>query len=770
VHIYGFVNRLPLLFGLIAAMFSFFPARASASDRVISGMVTNTAGEAVAGASVLILADDSLITGIATDLEGYFRLRLSAVNSDSLTAKVSSIGYVPKEKTVQADFDSLSLDFQIDNKDIDFGQVIVAPQAEPALSKSTLSRSEIAEVSMYSLVPSNPVSAIRQPQVVRQGSYHSSKIRISGTNPRYYLNGIEIGQDPNHYGMFSIVPGSVVDKIMIYPKGTPALYGLPTIVEMKTPRPFRRHVGGDIEVSLVEATGSASIGGERYYILTSLRKSVLDKLVYRFDIHSDRRTIPPTNFQDLFFSSGWRLTDNSEILVDQYQIRDFLSYRTEPTTANPNGIDTYQKTDEYYLGTRLVKSCGSTLVNFHGSYRSTHEEYHSIPVDVAEGSGLHVALDATRRIGAAGMEATFFPDQTELTFGGQLHYTLRRAIDMTQTNWNFLPPDVASDNPYLYQPELNQIFGRYKQEDKELDGAGYFIYKRHFRQCEIESGVRFEYFSRLCRPSALLFRNSIIFATGRDSRGELFFGTFAENPAGKILEPYQVLIHARLNELEPVLTKLVSLRYHIGPITIGVFKKQISNLPLVVPNYAYLMPKGKVENGFISVQSEGEAGFVGGDISFKVKDVLSSRLDLSGFYSYSNAKKYHANSVIRYEFDATHTLNSRGDFRLSKIASLGAELTIRSGYPYTPAYTDELFTDESRYTREFYTRVISRENSLRFPAHVMFNIRAAFDIGRGELFLAVSNLTDHDNPIVSTIDGFIYDTGILPSIGVKYSF
>jgi hypothetical protein len=45
-----------------------------------------------------------------------------------------------------------------------------------------------------------------------------------------------------------------------------------------------------------------------------------------------------------------------------------------------------------------------------------------------------------------------------------------------------------------------------------------------------------------------------------------------------------------------------------------------------------------------------------------------------------------------------------------------------------------------------------------------------FDFGDSELFFSVANLTNHANPMINTAGGFIYDAGLLPSIGFRQRF
>jgi len=45
---------------------------------------------------------------------------------------------------------------------------------------------------------------------------------------------------------------------------------------------------------------------------------------------------------------------------------------------------------------------------------------------------------------------------------------------------------------------------------------------------------------------------------------------------------------------------------------------------------------------------------------------------------------------------------------------------------------------------------------------------AEFNLGRCRIYATLTNISNRRNPIIRTADGFIYDAGILPSIGLKY--
>jgi len=287
---------------------------------------------------------------------------------------------------------------------------------------------------------------------------------------------------------------------------------------------------------------------------------------------------------------------------------------------------------------------------------------------------------------------------------------------------------------------------------------------------EIESGLRSEYFGSLLKKWHLVYRNALRFKTGDKGNLELYHGTFTENPANRLLEPYQVLIHANLGRLEPVRTRLTAVNYSQGSFKIGVFYKTINHQPIVSPDFSKINTDYSVGEQFIGISSEGQSTFSGGDVSLDLKKFISDRINLYTYYSFTGSRKTITGITIPYDLDSPHRAFVRLNYRLNGTIKLGGEVAVRSGYPFTPirrVSTDRL---ESIYTRDYYLAELKKENFSRFPVNATFNLYADMNFGKTTLFLSVSNISNNGNPVVNTNNGFIYDAGILPSIGLKHTF
>jgi hypothetical protein len=78
------------------------------------------------------------------------------------------------------------------------------------------------------------------------------------------------------------------------------------------------------------------------------------------------------------------------------------------------------------------------------------------------------------------------------------------------------------------------------------------------------------------------------------------------------------------------------------------------------------------------------------------------------------------------------------------------------------------YSESSTYNEEFYQNMLRRESSLTFSPNAALNLYAAFSLGAATLNLAITNATNRYNPIINAPSGYVYDSGILPSVGLRW--
>jgi len=748
------------------------PDLAAGPSRTIAGTVTDQSGKPLLGASVILAEDTAVIAGTSTDAQGRFRIRLSPAPSTTMEIRVSCVSFHPRVVRLDSLPDTTAVNIILRPRLVELTGITVAPAPEPNLDQLTLGATAIRQSARTSLVSTNPVGGLSEPHISRVGSSHSSKIRINGTSPAYYLNGVPIGFDPDHYGIFTIIPSSMVSRLEFNPQGTQADFGLPSVIAMETPSPFDCPNSGELNLSMLEATAQYAVSGPKWFAAASVRKSVLDKLVKRFDISSDRQTLPPTNFQDVVGSAGWKLSGTTRLYIDHYNVRDFFSYNTGDAVDAAHAVSARQSSTDRMLAVWMQTGLSRISLKAILATRRSNRVYQATPANLD--SPADVALDLAEDLHShfTSAEAVLEIGHIHLTAGGEGTFVTYRSVDMTQTNWNFLPPFTNSDNPYVYQKALNDTYGSYHDDEGETNAAAYLSSEVLFGEVTIQSGIRADYFSTLSDRNELTFRQQVNYCIGERGAVELYFGTFAENPVNNILEPYQVLVHANLARLTPIKSQIARIDVTLGDWRVGVFDKRLNDLPLMAPDFDHVYDKsGGIDQQFIAVTSTGRALFYGGQVVFQREGFLSPALDLEVSYAYTKAYRMDHGLRLPHELIAPHQARMQTDYRASSRLRLGLELYVRSGYPYTPSDPGAIPTGESElYSQDYYQTVIAEENSSRFPTNAALNLSATYAWDTVELFAAVTNVSNRANPIINSGSRYIYDAGILPTIGLRWQF
>ncbi|HOP07932.1 MAG TPA: carboxypeptidase-like regulatory domain-containing protein [candidate division Zixibacteria bacterium] len=746
--------------------------KTSAGTGDMTGRVVDRDGRPLVSASVVLLQDGVIAGGQATDTAGCFSLNVPAESSE-LTLVVSAVGYRTERLSVKSGDFVDSITVKLENVTYQVESIKVAVAAGEESSEISMSSDEVDHRAVQSPIPSNLTSAIVAPSVARAGSAHSSKLRIHGTSPDYFINGVNVGRDPNHFGTFSIIPASVVDDIILQPRGTGAEFGLPAAVSLSTPESFAQPLTGSYSLSLIETNGSLAIGNERFFALGSLRKSVLDKLVHYLDLRSDRRTIPPTNFQDIFISTGWRPSDRTRLVVDQYHVRDYLSFELDGSTRNSDGVTVAQHAGEHLVSARFEYLGNRIMHRLSAAVRDGVEKYHADPVTrgtAASISDFSLRLEENTTLAQIDYQGSLINENDTWVVGVQTNHTLRRDYQMKQANWNFTPPDAVSDVPFVYQEELNSLYAKAEGSITGHDVAVYLSRKHEGERFSHEVGGRLERFDNLSDGIAATFRARFSYKTGEQSKLELFAGTFAASPIDRILQPYQVLVRDQLSRLTPVYSRLASAQFSYRSVKLGLFAKAINGLPVVGPDFSAVDEAGVAGEGFIRVTSSGQARFVGADVTYERNGLVGGKLDIYAFYNYVHAVQRTDGIETPYDLSAPHRLVIQTDYSFSKRLQAGINLAVRSGNAYTSYTVANYTTDADRYSDDYYRNYLSEENGERFPVNVSLDLHLSYSFGGSQLFFNVANATNHANAIVNAADGYVYDSGILPSIGYRLEF
>jgi hypothetical protein len=726
---------------LLASMRAFCGASDSRTSVEMSGRITDPSGNPISGASVVLVSGETVISGTATDPDGTYRLRALRDTGQSIVIRVSSVGYKVQERILAPGSDTLLLDIVCEPLPVEVAGIKVTSDPVPATSEMKLPSNEVELAARRTLVPSNPIAALRYPQLARVGSNHSSQIRIEGTNPRYCLNGIPISADPEHYGILAILPASVVSEIHFY-------------------------------------NGSYEIGSRRFFALGAVRQSILNNVLDVVDLSGQRSSVPPIDFRDLYFSGGLRLSDRWQAILDQYYVRDRMSFDTLSVIGGKLGEGIDEKTSENFIGFRLHGSYGQVMLLASAAMRDGRKEYSAYPDYDAEHFPLRVELSEQYRNLLGQIDVSVNTRFVQVKAGAGTDRALRRQADLSQYSWPFQPPFANTSNPYIYQNALNRYCPELHENMPGHTDDVYLGTTFRFGRLVLENGVRIERFSELRHPLAPVSRHSVKLSISERGTLELFYGTFAESPIANILEPQQPLIRKNLSNLTWTKTTLTAVTATYGPARISAFDKRISDLPLLLPlfdSYWLYIWNGPyryrtLNPDCFTMESSSTAHYSGFSVALDFDRLLNTRMKLYLSYAYSRAQVTNYGVTTPYDLWAPHRLTAEVNYHFTGKFVAGSECQLHTGYPYTPPREILIFSEESAFNPPTFEYYLGEENSLRFTTNFTLNMYASYQVGRVELFAALTNVTNRANELVAAGKEIVTDPGILPSIGLRWKF
>ncbi|MFQ5607079.1 MAG: hypothetical protein ACE5GA_03960, partial [Candidatus Zixiibacteriota bacterium] len=619
--------------------------------------------------------------------------------------------------------------------------------------------------------------------VSRSGSSLGSQIRFAGSSPVYTLNGATLGTDPAHYGMFSLLPTEALDRLSYSDHATSARGGSPTKVELYTDRSFRDASEARITLSALEAVVGARRGNGRFFIAGSVRGSILDKLVERLSDTTAPVRIPPTEFRDLFVNAGIRLSGSLELFVDQYFTSDGLTLTTGATSLNGDGIRASQNTGRSLLNLELRKLTPGLWWKVAAQAERVTADYRAQVAGEAGPAALALDLSERRRRFQLSGEITRMWKTLRIAAGAQGVWREYPSTYLRQQNWNFLPPQATSDNPNFYQLGLNLLYSEFDVAASGGELALYAEIEKELPRWTLRAGARAQMYGYLAHRYDVVGRLSVSHKLNRYAGLKVGYGSYAESPLGNLIDPYQTLIRRQLAELNSLKTNLITIAYERNYRERSVFgarlfAKRITDLPALTPIIRTYEAFGLALNalGDLRMRSSRSQDYVGGALSYRrrraLEGLFGDRLDFSFSYALTMARESVRGISASPTENAPHQLETGLDYRAGKLWSLGARLSARSGYRYTSPRDFDLSPSGllQTYTGELDGESIASENNARFPAHASLQISARYEREVFSLFASVGNLLNRSNPIISARDGFIYDSGILPSIGASWRF
>jgi hypothetical protein len=225
--------------------------------------------------------------------------------------------------------------------------------------------------------------------------------------------------------------------------------------------------------------------------------------------------------------------------------------------------------------------------------------------------------------------------------------------------------------------------------------------------------------------------------------------------------------------LSAVRTRLASLSFAREDFQLSLFTKQVDHMPVLVPDDVdthAAVASSPLNYASPTVESSGRLSVLGGAVAYDARGLLSERLDVAISYAYEHATRHTEGIITPYEWSAPHRFHLNVDYCLNPRWRFGFSADIRSGFPYSPSFVprnSSAFGD-GQATATAYQKALIQENSLRFPVNAALNLHASYRTGNAEWYFNLANVTNRANPIINTRSGFVYDAGILPTLGVRW--
>jgi hypothetical protein len=743
-----------------------------AANCILFGTVTDSLGLALEGVSVKVIpnADDTFAVG--TDSFGFYSITLSVVEPLPAAMVVSAVGFLPGQRDIVLSAGDLRVDFTLVPTAIPIRGIEVISTIERDRQIRQVGSTDIHTAARQSVIPSNPLSAISIPQLSRIGPSVSSNFRIDGSAPQYYLNGVTLGGDPSHFGMFAHVPLQAIERIGVSAEGTDASHGSPTAIDLETRAPFVRHHSGECQVSLVEGTGAYSWGTEKRFVAATVRRSLIDQLAERLDMGSSRQTIPDPTFQDLVLSTGFMLSNQVQLQATGYYAWDRLTYQigTWRGPWSEEDVWSYQQATERYLGITLTNSRGPVTTTAALGVRDSDRQYRAYLEHFVSPNELQVDLQesALWMTSQLGLRVTL--KTMAIGIGWQLQTYDHLSTRLHEKQWNLLSPFAHSNSDYCYQSDLDTAFGTYSATIRPLTQAWYGTVDWHAGRVSLQNGARLEYFAGLNRPTTLGTRHSVTVDAGRGVILGGFVGRFYESPLSQPLESYQVPIRAGLAQLIPINTTVLVGNVNIGWVTLDLTRRLIRNIPVLTPDFSqryirightyYFNP------GWLAMQSIGRIRTTTMTVRIDPGHPLVLNITPSASYAWSRSRKSELGVTRPYDLDSPNRWSVQIDYGGEGGFSAGIHWRHHDGYPYTPYEASW----KAQYNPVWYESYTKQENSLRFTDNSAIDIYCAYIAGRLTLFAGMANVTDHANAIISSFHEIVYDAGLLPIFGIRYQF
>ncbi len=306
----------------------------SAQTITFSGYVEDTLnGEKLLGAAVF---DTITAKGTTSNVYGFYSLTLPV--SDSVTLRISSVGYATKFVRLSGrESQTVNLLMSESNE---LQEVVVSDRQ--SIQESTQMGSVDVSMDKVKSLPvllgeTDILKTIQLLPGVQGGTEGSSGMYVRGGGPDQnliLLDGVSVYNASHLFGFFSVFNADAINSVQLIKGGFPARYGgrLSSVLDIRMKEGNIKEFHGEGAIGIISSKLSLEgpIKKEKGSFIVSGRRTYIDLLARPFLI-AQNEGIGGYYFYDVNGKANWKFDENNRIYLSTYFGNDLFYYRDSYT-------------------------------------------------------------------------------------------------------------------------------------------------------------------------------------------------------------------------------------------------------------------------------------------------------------------------------------------------------------------------------------------------------------------------------------------------------
>jgi hypothetical protein len=456
---------------LIVGLFASFAL--SAQNGTIRGFVYDKAsGEPVIFTNVIL---KGTTTGAATDVNGYYSI--TKVTPGTYTLMVTYLGYDTLEKQVTVGRDQIITEkLFIQKSAIQMREFEVSGEKQESQSQVRIGVTKLTPKQIERMPAVGGEADLAQylqmvPGVIFTGD-QGGQLYVRGGSPimnKVMLDGMVLYNPFHSIGLFSVFDNDIIRNADVFSAGYNAEHGgrISSVMDITTRDGNKTRLSGKVGASTFAAKAmlegpikrqTEPGKGSSSYLL-NMRHSYLDQSSKIFYSFVDTAGLP-FRFTDLYGKVSFNGATGSKFNLFGFNFSDGVNYRGVSDLGWNN----------WGAGTNfvLVPSGSAVLIDgiFSVSNYTIELQEGDLPARTSEIAGFN-----------GGLNFKLFNGEDEARYGVE--------VIGFRTNFQF----------------FNSLGRKFEQEENTTEIAGYFNYKKQFRNVIIDPGIRLHYYASLSVPS-----------------------------------------------------------------------------------------------------------------------------------------------------------------------------------------------------------------------------------------------------------------------------